>query len=114
MCLRPKFYLEFKLMLQHTHTHTHAIRATQDRKETDYKNALAARDEHRMLVADPTVPVEVRDNVARMLLVEPVAPDHGDTQAELLAKVLAGLSPEKAAQMMTVRKGKVSASAFGH
>lgn len=85
--------------------------AQQDRKETEYKEALATRDELRVIVNDETVQAEVRERVGRMLAVELPPPERVDDQPELLAKVMAGLGPEKAAQMMTVRKGKVSVQA---
>lgn len=73
----------------------------------DYDAAMSLRNELRGILKDPTVPEEVLENVRRTIANAPPKPKEIDDRDELLGKVLAGLGSEKAAQMMTVRKGKV-------
>lgn len=78
----------------------------QERKERERAQALELQQQIQAQLSDNALADEITDKLGK--LAPALEPDREEEdRVELMAKLLAGLAPEKAAQMMTVRKGKV-------
>lgn len=78
----------------------------QDRKDRERAQALELQQQIQAQLNDTALADDITEKLKKLApALEPERTD--DDQAVLLAKLLVGFAPEKAAQMMTVRKGKV-------
>lgn len=78
----------------------------QERKDRERAQALDLQKQIQSQLNDSVLADDITEKLRK--LAPALEPDHDlEDRAELMAKLLVGLAPEKAAQMMTVRKGKV-------
>lgn len=78
----------------------------QERKDRERALALELQQQIQAQLNDSVLADDITEKLKK--LAPALEPERNEEDREvLLAKLLVGLAPEKAAQMMTVRKGKV-------